>query len=302
MNELFDKLILRMVFTFFILGLLYLYKYAHSFLYPSSRQQLFKRFFPIKNSPDTMILLSRVVGIGLIFSQFYFFMSEGFLYALLDFFLEAAIGFIVYLASIYILESIVLFNFEYQDEVLKRKNYAYAIISLAHSLGLAYVLKIVLAVSNHSIIMLIFLWLFSIVLIGFATKSYSIISKLPFNRLLVQKNLGLAFSYLGFLWGWILIISSSINNELIEIRWFSIQVILKIVLSLIFIPIFRKGLQIIFKFHDEIEKEIVIDNKPENLEKTLGYGVYEGSIFFASCFLTTVITGHINFGTFYPVF
>jgi hypothetical protein len=128
-------------------------------------------------------------------------MSEGFLYALLDFFLEAVIGFIVYLASIYILESIVLFNFEYQDEVLKRKNYAYAIISLTHSLGLAYVLKIVLAVSNHSVIMLIFLWLFSIVLIGFATKSYSIISKLPFNRLLVQKNLGLAFSYLGFLLG-----------------------------------------------------------------------------------------------------
>ncbi|MCO4792429.1 MAG: hypothetical protein KC493_01860 [Bacteriovoracaceae bacterium] len=302
MNELFDKLILRIVFTIFMLFLLYLYKYAHSFLYPSSRQQLFKRFFPIKNSPDTMILVSRILGIGLLFSQFYFFMSEGFLYALLDFFLEASIGFMIYLTSIYILESIVLFNFEYQDEVLKRKNYAYSIISMAHSIGFAYILKVVLAVSNHSVIMLFFLWLFAIVLIGFATKSFGIISKLPFNRLLVQKNLGLAFSYLGFFWGWTLIISSSINNELIDIRWFSIQVILKIVLSLIIIPIFRKGLLIIFKFHDEIEKEIVIDNKPENQEKTLGYGIYEGSIFFASCFLTTVITGHINFGTFYPVF
>lgn len=302
MNELFDKLILRFVFTFFLCGVLFLYKYAHAFLYPSAREQLFKKHLPSKNSPDTLHLFSRIIGIGIIFSQFYFNISDGILLALTDFFIEATVITVFYLGSIYIVESIVLYNFEYNDEILKRKNYAYSLICFSHSVGLAYILRTVLAVSKTSMVIVFFLWLFSVVLIGIASKSFSTISKLSFNRLLVQKNISIAASYLGFMWGWCVIISSSLNHELVEIKWYSIQVILKIFLSLIIIPFFKHGLIYIFKIKDDL-KENSIENKIEyEGDAEFGYGVYEGSIFFTSCFLTTVITGHINFGNFYPVF
>jgi hypothetical protein len=301
MNELFDKLILRIIFTLFIIAILYTYRYAHAILYPSAKQKLLKRFYPAKNSSDTIHLMSRILGIGIIFSEFYFFISDGIIYALIDFFIESSIAFSTYLLSIFILDSIVLYNFEFEEEILKKKNFAYAIVSLTHSLCSAYMIKLVLAVSNHSMIMFIFLWLFGIVLIGFSTKTFEYLSKLPFNRLLVHKNLGVAISYLGFLFGWTLIISSALNNQLEDVSSYSVQVLLKIVLSLIIIPIFRKGLMVVFKLQEEVAPEIKTEDADHQMQ-SLGYGVFEGISFFSSCYLTTVITGNIHFGTFYPVF
>jgi uncharacterized membrane protein YjfL (UPF0719 family) len=301
MNELFDKLILRIIFTLFMIFMLYAYRYAHVILYPSAKQKLLKRFFPAQNSSETIHLMSRILGIGIIFSEFYFFISDGIVFALIDFFIEATLAFCLYLISIFILDSIVLYNFEFEEEILKKKNFAYALVTLAHSLCTAYLIKVVLAVSNHSMIMFIFLWLFGIVLIGFSTKTFSHLSKLPFNRLLVQKNLGVSISYLGFLFGWTIIISSALNNELADVSWYSVQTLLKIVLSLIIIPIFRKGLLFVYRLQEEITPEIISEASDKQV-KSLGYGVFEGISFFSSCYLTTVITGNINFGTFYPVF
>ncbi|MBT3586875.1 MAG: hypothetical protein HN509_18330 [Halobacteriovoraceae bacterium] len=302
MNELFDKLILRIVFTGFMCLILFLYKYAHRFLYPSSREQMFKRFFPSKNSPDTLHLFSRLIGISVLFSEFHFDLDERLPIALSMFAIQATLTCFIYLASIYIIESIVLYNFEYSDEILKRKSFPYAIISFAHSIGIAYILKIVLAVSNNSLILLLFLWLFSLVILGFATKTFSILSKLNFNRLLVQKSMTLAFSYTGFIWGWTLIIASALNHQVVDIRWYGIQVILKILLALIILPIFRRSLIWIFKIQDDFDPELKGESNQNTQEVDFGYGVFEGSIFFTCCFLTTVITGNINFGTFYPIY
>jgi uncharacterized membrane protein YjfL (UPF0719 family) len=301
MNELFDKLILRIVFTLFLCGILFIYKYAHGFLYPSSRTQIFKRFFPSKNSSDTIHLFSRLIGIGIIFSEFYFTMSDKFYLVLIDFFIHATLVSFIYLISVYIIESIVLYNFEYHDEIIKRKNISYAIISFANSTAVAFIIKNVSAVSKSSIVILFFLWLLAMVLLGFSTKTYSLISKLSFNRLLVQKNLAVGLSYLGFIWGWTFIISSSFNHELTDIKWYSIQVILKILLSLIIIPIFRSGLILIFKLQDDFTSHMKDQNNEEG-NAEIGYGIFEGAIFFTSCYLTTVITGNIHFGNFYPVF
>jgi len=303
MNELYDKLILRVIFTLLICFIIYLYKHAHSLLYPSIRHQLLKRFFPSKNSPDTIHLFSRIIGIGIIFSNFYFNMSEGILIALFQLLIESAFVVVLYLGSIYIIESIVLYNFEYSDEILRRKNYAYSIICFSHSIGLAYILKTVINVAHASIVMTFFLWLFAMVLIGFSSKTFPIISRLSFNRLLVQKNMAISMAYMGFIWGQCLIISSALDHQLDDIKWYSIQVVLKILLSLIIIPILKKGLIFIFKLQDDlpVKKE---DNKETTIstEVELGYGIYEGAILFTACFLTTVITGNIQYGNFYPSF
>jgi len=302
MNELFDKLIVRIFFTLTICLLIYLYKVGHAFIYPSSKRKLLKRIDPAKNPVDTIHFFSRLIGIGLIFSEFHFYMSEGMIFALADFLIQAILLFIIYLATIFIMESIVLYNFEYTDEISKRKSYPYAIISFAHSIGIAYTLKIVLAVARDSIPLIILLWLFAIVIIGFSVKCFNFFSKLSFNRLMIQKSLSIGLSYMGFFWGWVIMITSSLNHPVHNIKWYAVQTMLKLILCLIIFPIFRMSIIRIYNIKQDfvMSDKKVVDKDNEGPE--LGYGIYEGSLFLVCSYLTTVITGHVHFGTFYPVY
>lgn len=298
MTEQLDKLLLRIILTLFICLVLFLYKYAHSFLYPSSRLHLFKRFYPSKNSAYTLHFFSRLIGMGIIFSEFYFHLSSdcSISYTILSFLLKSTLAFILYLASIYIIEGIVLYNFEYTNEILKRKNLSYALICFAHSLSLAFILKTILAVSKNSFIMLILLWLFTMTIMGLAAKSYRFISKLDFNKLLIQKNISMAFSYTGFFLGCTILTAISIDNNLIDLLEYSKQTALKILLSLIIFPVFRNGLIWFFRMKEDFDKSSP-DGDLDNPE--IGYGIYEGALFFTSCYLTSIISEHIQFGTFY---
>ncbi|MFZ8933414.1 MAG: hypothetical protein ACO20H_09870 [Bacteriovoracaceae bacterium] len=305
MNELLDKLLIRVLLAFFICLGIYLYKYAHLILYPGTKNQMFKKFYPMKNSADTIFLFGRILGIGMIFSQFYFFMSDGVFLALFDFILASTISLILYLGSLYIVDSIVLYSFEYHDEVIKRENLSYSIICFAHAIGLAHLMKISVTVArdnvNHVPIYLIFLWLFTMVIIGFATKTYPLISKFQFNKLLVQKSISLSLSYSGFFLGICLIITSSINHQVIDIKEYVIHTCLQILLSLIILPIFRKGLILVFSFQESMATN-EIDEVKEIENPTIGHGIYEGILFLTCCYLTSVITGQLYFGTFYPRF
>lgn len=301
MNEIFDKLVLRFVFMLTIFVAIFAYKHLHRIIYPSLNRQLFQKFFPSKNEADTLHLFSRILGMGIVFSEFFFLMDQGFSYALFDFFLRALFAFIIFLLSLFIIESIALYNFEYNGEVLKRKNLSYSIVCLSHSVGVAVILRTVLKVSQESFVMLLFLWLFAMTLIGFASKTYNYISKVNFNPLLIQKSIPLALSYLGFFLGWSIIISSSIDNPLNNIKWYTIQVILKIILSLMFLPIFHKGLRYFFQIEEP--KRFQEENEHNDINDIdLGFGIYQGIIFFTSSFLTTVVTGNVKFGSFYPIF
>ena len=299
MNELYDKLILRVIFTILVCFVIYIYKQAHLVLYPSIKHQLLKKFFPSKNSTDTIHLFSRIIGLGLIFSDFHINLSGGIGIAFMSMMIESLLIITLYLGSIYIIESITLYNFEYTDEILKRKNYSYAIICFAHSIGVALLINTIVKVSMGSLIIIFFLWLFSMVLIGFGAKIFPLLSKLSFNRLLVQKNIAISFSYTGFFWGQCLIVSSGLDHALTDIKWYSIQVITKIILSLIITPIFQRALIFIFNIQNEIVSKEEQD-KSNSSDIEVGYGIYEGAIIFTTCFLTTVITGQITFGNFYP--
>jgi uncharacterized membrane protein YjfL (UPF0719 family) len=305
MNEISDKLILRIIFTIFVCLALYLYKYAHLLLHRSSRSQLIKKFYPSKNPADTLHLFARILGVGLIYSEFYFNLSDGIVWTLIDFFVQSIIIFFIYLVTIYVVESIVLYNFEYQDEILKKKNLSYAIICFTNSLGLAYLFKNVLAVSSSSFELLLILWLFSMVVLGIALKAFTYITQVNLNFLIMQKNISIAFIYMGYFLGFILILSSSLSHDLENIKWYSIQVLLKILLSLIILPFFRKGIMWVFNLSDDFESNgnnTTRTSGDELKEPELGYGIYQGVLIFTSCFLTTVITGQVHFGNFYPAF
>ncbi len=299
MNELFDKLVLRFIFTAYIGLTLYLYKYLHRYLYPTVRGQLMKIFYPEKNACDTLHFFSRLLGIGIIYGQFYFSLNDGILLALFDFLIRATLAFVFYLTSLYILESIVLGNFEYSTEILKNKNMPYAIITLTHSLGMAFLINKVLQVAGNSIVLMLIFWLFSLILVALSFKAFPLVCKLPFNSLIIQKNNTIAFAYLGIFWGWVVIIHSAFGQELKDIRWYSVLFILKILLSLIILPIFLKLLHFIFNI--ETKNIFGAEDDPSN-NIDIGQGIFHGVIFITACYLTSVITGQIYFGNFYPVF
>jgi len=300
MAEIFDRLIIRILLAAFVCIMIYLYRYAHVIFYPSVKRQVLKRFHPAENPADTLHFFSRLVGISIIFSSISFTETSGFFLSIFHFAVWGTIAIILYLLSLYIVESVVFYNFDYTDEILKRKNMCYAFISFCHALVIAYLTRTVMMEAENSLIILLVLWLYMLVIVGFSVKYFTYISKLSFNRLLIQKNLSLCFSYGGFSLGAGLIIASCFDQEHYDITVFCIQVLLKTTLSLIIFPLFKKGLVKIFpiKLGDERGQEGQIELEMQSI----GYGFYEGCLFISGAFLTTMIVNRIQFGTIYPFF
>lgn len=296
MNEIFDKLLIRFLFTVFICVVLVLYKYAHTIFYPSARKQIFKRIYPSENPADTLHLFARIIGISLILSILDFNEYTGILVSSLHFFTWGIISFICYLISLYITETIIFPNFHYVDEVLKKQNMSYAIISFTNAICLAYLIRTVIQESEFSFILLAILWLLVMVQYGLALKLFKVVSELKFHKLLIQKNLGLGFSFAGFLLGITIILVSAFSHEHHDIASFIIQILLKVLLAALIVPLFRIGINFIFK----IEKEDIKSASTEN--PTLGFGIYEGAVFLSCGLLTSIIIGRIYFGTIYPIF
>ncbi len=296
MNEIFDKLLIRILFTLFICIALFLYKYAHVLLYPSQKKQILKKIYPSENYIDTLHIFSRLIGVSLIFSTLEFNEYIGMAISSFHFFIWSIIGFSFYLISIYIMENIIFYNFEYKDEVLKKKNPAYGIVSFANAICLAFIIKTVFKESENSIVILIILWLFSLVIFGFSTRMFKYISKLSFNSLMIQKNIGLGSAYAGFLFGNTVLIMAAFSHEHHDITSYIIQVILKTLLGILILPIFRYGLMYIFKIQETETK-----NKVEE-HVHLGYGIYVGATYLTSSLLTSIVISQIHFGTIYPFF
>lgn len=296
MNEIFDKLLIRILFTTFICIALFLYKYAHTIFYPSRKKQVLKKIYPSENHVDTLHVFSRLIGVSLIFSTLEFNEYIGVFISSFHFFIWGTIGFALYLLAIWVMESIVFYNFEYKDEVLKKKNMAYGVVSFTISICLAYLIRTIFKESESSLVLLLILWLFILVLFGFSTKLYKFVSHLPFNSLMIQGNMGVALSYSGFIMASSILIISAFSHEHHDITSYCIQVILKTLLGLLILPLFRMGITYVFK----IQENEHVDQDPDTLH--LGQGIYEGALFITCAFLTSIIIGQIHFGTIYPFF
>jgi uncharacterized membrane protein YjfL (UPF0719 family) len=300
MAEIFDRLVIRLLLAGFVCLMIYLYRYAHVIFYPTVKRQVLKKIHPSENPADTLHLFSRVVGISIIFSSISFNETTGFFLSLFHFAVWGTIAIVLYLLSLYIIESIVFYNFDYTDEILKRKNMSYAIISFCHALVIAILSRTVMIEAENSIVILLVLWLYMLVIVGFSIKYYTFISKLSFNRLMIQKNMSLCFSYGGFTLGAGFVVASCFDQEHYDITVYCIQVLLKTILSLIIFPIFKKGLVKIFPI--KMGDERTLEGHVESDMQSLGYGFFEGCVFISSAILTTMIVNRIQFGTIYPFF
>lgn len=299
MNEIFDKLLIRFLFTLFICIALVLYKYAHTLFYPRGKKQVYKDFYPTKNPADTLHLFARIIGIAMIFSILEFNEYIGVMIGSFHFFIWGTISFSLYLISIYITESIILSNFNYLDEVHKKKNYAYSVVCFFNAISLAYIIRTVVRESEMSLVLLVILWLFALVLYGFATKLFKFISELSFNKLLIQKKVGLGISYAGYLLATTIILTSAFSHEHYDITSYCIQVLLKTILGALILPLFRMGIVWVFNIKKDHEAEDFPQNESSPI---LGQGIFEGAVFVTSALLTSIIIGQIHFGTIYPFF
>ena len=105
MSDLFDKLLIKIIFSIFLCEFTFSYKYAHSFLYPQTKKQISKGFIHLKMVLIQSIFLQRLIGIGIVFSEFYFFMAEGLMFALFDFFIASMLSFYFTLALYLLLKA-----------------------------------------------------------------------------------------------------------------------------------------------------------------------------------------------------
>lgn len=300
MAEIFDRLVIRLLLAAFVCLMIYMYRYAHVIFYPTVKRQVLKKIQPSENPADALHLFSRLIGISIIFSSISFNETSGVFLSLFHFAVWGSIAIILYLVSLFIMESIVFYNFDYTDEVLKRKNMSYAFISFCHALVIAFLTRTVMMEAENSLIILLVLWLYMLVIVGFSIKYFTFISKLSFNRLLIQKNLSLCFSYGGFILGAGFIIASCFDQDHYDITVYCIQVLLKTILSLIIFPIFKKGLVRIFPI--KLGEERGLEGHIDTDMQSIGYGIYEGCLFISGAILTTMIVNRIQFGTIYPFF
>lgn len=297
MNHLLDEFIFRFIFILIICLAIYLYKYVHLFMYPSSKDSILKEFHPEKNPPEALIFFSRFIGIGVIFSTFYFNLEDGFSIAFINFIEKSLLSSLLYIVSIYILESITLYNFEYYEEITKKKSYAYAIFSSAQAICIGVLIKSIIIAANSSLFLIIFLWLLIIILISITSKVFYISSKFSINKDLSQRKIAVSLSYLGFIFGWTNIISLAIKHQFVNFAKYFVQVTLTILLAIIVKELLNKAIHYIFNVK---LSETEIDNSKENPILTdLEYGIYEGTTNYISCILTTVVCEHIIFDKFY---
>ncbi|MFP5459185.1 MAG: hypothetical protein ACLGG7_10655 [Bacteriovoracia bacterium] len=300
MNEIFDRLLIRFILVGVVCGVLFIYKYAHALFYPTVKQQVTKRFYPAQNPADTLHLFARLIGFTVILSSLGFDESHGIFLSIFHFLVWGTLTCALYLISLFVIESIVLYNFEYKDEILKRQNLSYALVCVSHAIAVAHVTRAVVDQSENSLVILLVLWLLSMVFLGFGAKYFALLSKLNFERLITQQKTTAAFSYLGFTLGLGWLIGESFEQEHYDITMYCVQVLLKLLLALIIYPLFKLGLEYVFRTRiyaagpDQVHQDVDQQN--------WGYGFYECAIFVASAILTSMIVNHIQFDTIYPFF
>lgn len=291
-----DKLILRIIFCGIFLLFFYLCRYAHQIFYWNLWGRIKEdNDFPM-NPVKALCFHSRIVGLGIIFSTTVIDLDRGLLLAIFGLVIRLALCILIYFASLFVAENIVLCNFDPAREIVKNKNLSYGIIQFSHSIVVALVISRVFTVADDSIAHLALFWLYSMVALGFSMKLYSYYTKFSFNELLGKKKITLAISYSGYLGGCAFLVNSTLQEMSMEIINYAQLVILKLLLIALIFPLFIIGVKRVF---------FGAHNDPGHISDTgygldIGYGVYEGALFFTSSVMTVVIIDQVFFGVFYP--
>ncbi len=291
MEEVLDRFLIKIIFAIFVCLILYIYRYIHFIIFPRGVKQVRSPFNLTGNLTNSVHYLSRILGLVILFSYIQFNRYFTLDVSLVNIFLITLVIMVTYLVSISIMELIILYKFNYKDEVLKQSNISYATICSAINLGLAYIISTILIKSNNSVMIFFTLWLFAITILGFAGKLFIFYSKFQFNRAISNKNLGVALSFLFFFLGNTLILVKAFDQPQIEKYSYMLRIFFKCFSSFLFIPFFVIAIRLIFslKVKKSNSQDILLDSN-----KSISYGISEGIIYLISAFITSWIVYNIN--------
>lgn len=294
MEEILDNLVLRIVFVAFIFILLIAYRFAHYFLYPNGRRQIKQVFNPLSNPCNSLHFFTRILGIAIVFTSLDFDYFYSLSLGSVHLFSTGLIAIILYLISIYLAESIILYKFDHTDEILKRENFSYAVTAFAIGISQAFIIRQVINQSSNSFIITGILWLLAMVLFGFSSKIYSYYSIFEFHKNIIQKKIGVALSYSGFLFGNTLLLVLAFEQEHFDIQNYILRVLLKVLLCLLIMPIFIKILYQVFTIKRTSSTDSFDDNKIFSL------GLLEAIIYPTASILSSIVIYNINLSIIIP--
>jgi uncharacterized membrane protein YjfL (UPF0719 family) len=206
-------------------------------------------------------------------------------------FLWGIASFIIYLASLYLAESIVLTTFDYKTEVLKKENLSYSVVTFFIAISTALIIRQIVTESENSLIILIMLWLLAMVIFGLSARVFHYFSKQVLAQDIYQKILGAPLSFSGYILGISIIIMTSFQQEHYDIKSYSLRIILKILLSFLIFPLFIKGLKKLFRMNDHLEYS---ESSP-NANISTAKGIFEGGLFLSAALLTLLIVFNVQF-------
>lgn len=298
MTSILDEIIIRISFVILLVIALVIYKYAHYIFYPIASKQVKGIFFVRDNTAQSMHFFSRLVGISLLFSSLNFSHSRDLLISMLHFMLWGGVLSVTYLVTVYIVESIIFYNFDFHHEIIKKKNHSYAVISSILALCSAFTLKEILNYSDSSLKIFFIIWLFSMVIWGILLKLYPLVSKLNFNNQVNNKNVGIILSFGGYAITTALIVQSSLSTISGKIIPFLMLILIKLLLAMILFPIFQFLIKWIFRLSEATTQE---ETKPTSLSY-LGYATYEGASFLIAGLLISILVGKIILFSYLPSF
>jgi hypothetical protein len=298
MNDLLDRLTIQFLYLIFILILSVIFYYLYSLIYSPEHKAVLKKFYPSKNSAHTIHLFSRIFSLLYILGSFQIFIQKDIILSFISFIFYVLVFFTLYGISLYIFDSITLYNFEFDVEIFGRKNISYALISGSNAIAVGFIIKHIGQLSFHTLINTIFLWLLSMVLVGASIKLFPYIFNQSLNRHIVQKNTSIALTYMGFILGNTFIATSAFPNQKVTFEWYTIYVFNALLILILMTSLIFWGLKKVFKVNEDYKGDLIEET---HREPQVGHGIHNAIIYFCSAYLAIIITTKINFGTFYPI-
>lgn len=298
MKHILDSLLIKSLFFLIIMSFIFIFRKVHIILAAREIRNNHKKIFPNRNHIDTIHFFSRLLAIGILISSFSINIYQDLMSNLLHFISWTSISMVVYFISLYFVEGIILYPFEYLEEVHNRKNYTYVIISACLSTCLAFLIKTVFFQVGFLLFFTVVTYTLILVIFTLLLKFYSAVSHFNLKNSISKKDLGASFSFSGYTIGVTIICLFSLKNPIGPNNHQLLQVVSQVLLGIILFPLFKKVIIYIFKIQ---EKHTISEaaGSGERISK-LGYGVFEGSVFCLASVFTSILMPSINITTALP--
>lgn len=293
MEEIFDHLIIRFVFAITLCFLLYSYKYLHFLLYPSGKKQVLQLFNPLTNTADSIHYFGRLIGMGVIFLSYDIHFYDNLPQTIFYFSFWSTVDIGIYLLTMTILEGILFYKFDYQQEILKRKNITYATLSAFLSINAAFILKKAISLSEHSVPTLVTIWLLGLVLFALIAKQYSFFSIFNFSKQIYSRDNGVLFSFTAFITCISVLLTKAMETEAISLTNYLGNFLVKVLLCSIFMPIFYQVIKMIYLVKQKMTL-VIYDHTVNGKELPLALGILEAMLFCLTSFMTYAVVFGIN--------